>query len=240
MINLDKEKLAQKKDTVFRYNIAMDKEDILEKFEKLSQELKELQIVGQSEDDDYIYLHLANGNTIITLKPRDKSQIEIALMYGKFPTKLIRQIWYPKPTFCINLAKKAIKPLCLCGPAGIGKTYACIWKIAELLKFRQINHPLYVPLQEIMNDEPKIFKKHDCYLLDDVNANLPPWKIEIIRSIIYHAYNNNKPCFITSNLDKKELFKLLHEEPIISRVLEMCEIYEVMDRDLRQNENHYA
>ena len=228
---IDVEKLLSVTNTCLCIQKTMTKEEILEKFQKVA---NELEIIGEDEDDEFIYLHFAKGNTIVVKKPRNQLQIEIILLTGRFPQKIIREIWHPKPTKCLKIAEKAIKPLILCGPAGIGKTYACIWKISELAKYNQINTPLYVPFQEILTDEIKSYKNHDCFLLDDVNGNLSPWKVELIRSIIYHAYNHNKRLFITSNLEQKEFLKLLNEEPIVSRLLEICEIHEVVDKDFRQ------
>ena len=229
---LELKKLKNTTNTFFDLrNYTMTKEELLQKFEKVS---KELEIIGESEDEDFLYLYFANGNTISIRKPRSQLKVEIILMNGKFPPRIYRQVWHPKQTKCLAVAQRAQKGLCLCGPAGIGKTFACIWHIVQKTIYHNVNAPLYIALQEITPEDVKTYKNYDCYLLDDVNANLATWKFDFIRSVIYHAYNNAKKLYITSNLEKKELMHVLAEEPIISRVFELCEIHEVIDKDLRQ------
>lgn len=225
------EKLKSGSNLLFIVEEAMDKDNLLAKFEEVAKTLK---IIGEEETEQFYILHLENGNMIRVKKPRSCIEIDVILTLGKFPEKIIKSLALAKPSKCLAIVEKTMRGVILCGPAGIGKTFACIWKIADLVKYYHISNPLYISLQEISSDEYKSYKKYDAFLLDDVNANLQEWKIEFIRSIIYHAYNYCKTLFITSNLEKKALLNLLVEEPIISRLLEMCEIHEVQDRDLRK------
>jgi len=122
------------------------------------------------------------------------------------------------------------------GKAGVGKTFALTFKIVVLLRYYYLNAPLYVPLQAFdLQSYRTIYPEYYSYLLDDLNPNLTEWELDFVREIIYHAYNLNKRLFITTNTNIKELLgRFIREEPVISRLLETCEIQRINERkDLR-------
>lgn len=202
--------------------------------EEVKKEIPEA--VNVFEDDHYIFIEIEKeGYKFVRqiAKPLNMFQITAILISGKFPSKYINEITHPFENRCLSIVQKERKGVVLCGPAGIGKTFACIWKVADLVKNHALHSPLYIPVQEISPEDYRSFRKHDAYLIDDVNKNLPDWKVDFIRTVIYHAYNNEKMLFITSNLDKKSFLRFLNEEPIISRLLEICNLYEVHDKDYR-------
>jgi len=84
-----------------------------------------------------------------------------------------------------------------------------------------------------INETRKIYKEFDCYLIDDFNPNLNEYERKFATEIIYYAYNTDKLLFITTNASFKDLANFIAEEPVISRLLEMCEIKQIKDKDLR-------
>ncbi len=202
--------------------------------EEIRKEFPEAVDVFEDEHHIFVEIDKEGYRFVRTIKkPRTPFQITAILVSGQFPSKYIYEIYSAFENRCLSIVKKEKKGVVLCGPAGIGKTFACIWKVAELVKIHTLHSPVYIPIQEITPEDYKTFKKHDSYLIDDVNGNLPSWKVDFIRTVIYHAYNNEKMLLITSNLDKVSFLKFLNEEPIVSRLLEICSIYEIQDRDYR-------
>ena len=77
------------------------------------------------------------------------------------------------------------------------------------------------------------YREADMIILDDVSKFLRDFHLDFVREVIYHAYNEEKRLAIISNLDIKDLFGLLAEEPIISRLREVCVLRRVEGTDLR-------
>jgi len=212
---------------------------VAKNIEQLENALSRLKIPYRKiiELEDYYWIETEKG-LFKAFKPRRKEEIENILTSGLFPEKFIKQVLYSErmKTEALTKALRARKGIIQEGKAGVGKTYALITKIAMLLRYYRINSPLYVPVQSL--DIPKyreIYGEYDSYLIDDLNANLTEWKLDFVREIIYHAYNHDKPLFITTNISVKTLFaEVIKEEPIISRLMEMCEIQQIKEvEDLR-------
>ena len=187
------------------------------------------------EDETYYWVAKQEGIEKV-LKPLPQGQIKEKLFNGNFPEKYIKVIFQKekRKTKALEETLKSQKPVVLSGNAGIGKTFACIYKIAKLLQEYKINSPLYVSLQNFdINEIRKIYEQADCYLVDDFNPNLNEWERKFATEIIYHAYNTDKLLFVTTNASFKDLANFISEEPVISRLLEMCEIKQIKDKDLR-------
>jgi len=212
---------------------------VAKNIEQLEKVLNRLNISYKKiiELEDYFWVETEKG-LFKAFKPRTKTEIENILNAGFFPEKFIHQVLYDKRenTEALQKALKARKGIIQEGKAGVGKTYALILKIATLLRYYKLNSPLYVPVQSFnIQQYREIYGEYDSYLIDDLNANLTEWKLDFVREIIYHAYNTDKKLFITTNTSIKTLFtETLKEEPIISRLIEMCEIQKIDEKeDLR-------
>jgi DNA replication protein DnaC len=187
------------------------------------------------EDDTHYWIAKEAGVEKV-LKPLPLEQIKEKLLQGSFPEKYINAVLQKekRKTKALEEALKSQKGLILSGNAGIGKTFACTYKIAKLLQEYKINAPAYISLQNFdINEIRKTHKEFDCYLIDDFNPNLNEWERKFATEIIYHAYNTEKLLFITTNASFKDLARFIAEEPVISRLLEMCEVKQIKDKDLR-------
>ncbi len=191
------------------------------------------------ETETYYWIESEKHGFMKAFKPRTKEEIEEILKKGAFPPKYIKSVLYGErlKTEALNKALKVKKKgIIQEGKAGVGKTYALTFKIAVLLRYYHLNAPLYVPLQAFdIQSYRTVYPEYDSYLLDDLNPNLTEWELDFVREIIYHAYNHDKRLFITTNTDIRTLLgKFIKEEPVISRLLETCEIQRINERkDLR-------
>jgi len=182
------------------------------------------------------YFVFTKTGVIRFLKPRSKEEIVKRLKEGRFPRKYITAIMKEKErTEALKAVLSVKKGVFLSGKAGVGKTFACILKIAFLLRNYKVNLPLYVPLQNLGDvfEYKKLIWLYDSFLLDDLNPNLGEWERKLVVETIYHAYNEDKLLFITSNANFRVIAHFLKEEPLISRLLEMCEVKTVTGEDLR-------
>ncbi|ACO03519.1 hypothetical protein PERMA_1790 [Persephonella marina EX-H1] len=187
------------------------------------------------EGDTYYWIAKPEG-IVKVLKPLPPHQIKEKLLQGNFPEKYINIVFQKekRKTKALEETLKSKKGLILSGNAGIGKTFACIYKTAKLLQEYKVNAPAYISLQNFdINETRKIYKEFDCYLIDDFNPNLNEYERKFATEIIYYAYNTDKLLFITTNASFKDLANFIAEEPVISRLLEMCEIKQIKDKDLR-------
>ena len=207
----------------------------------LERKLKALNIPYKRiiETETYYWIESEKHGYLKALKPRTKEEIKQILEIGCFPPKYIKEVLYGEriKTEALNKALKVKKKgIIQEGKAGVGKTYALTFKIAFLLRYYFLNSPLYIPLQAFdLQSYRTVYPEYDSYLLDDLNPNLTEWELDFVREIIYHAYNHDKRLFITTNTNIKELLgKFIKEEPVISRLLETCEIQRINERkDLR-------
>jgi len=187
-------------------------------------------------EDETCYWIITEKGIKKVLKPLPLKYIKEKLLQGNFPEKYVNTVFQKekRKTKALEESLKSKKGLILSGNAGIGKTFACVYKIAKLLQKYKINTPVYISLQNFdINENRKTYKNFDCYLIDDLNLNLNEWEKKFATEIIYHAYNTDKLLFITTNASFKDLANFIAEEPVISRLLEMCEIKQIKDEDLR-------
>jgi len=206
---------------------------------ELEEKLRKLGIQhnGIIEDETYFWVK-KNGKLMKVLKPMPKEEIEKTLKEGAFPSKYIKAIFSKrlKTEALIKTMKVKDKGVVLLGKAGVGKTFALIFKIAKMLKYYKLKRPLFIPLQSFeMQAYRTVFREYDSYLLDDLNPNLSEWEKDFVREVIYHAYNEEKKVFITSNAEEEgEFMETLKEDPVMSRILGMCEIIQIkQQKDLR-------
>lgn len=213
---------------------------VVKDIRSLERKLKALNIPYKRiiETENYFWIESQNHGYLKAFKPRKKEEIAEILKNGAFPPKYIREVLYGErlKTEALRKALKVKKGIIQEGKAGVGKTFALVFKISHLVKVYSLNAPLYVPLQAFdIQEYRSIYKEYDSYLLDDLNPNLNEWELDFVREIIYYAYNYDKRLFITTNTNIKELFgKFIKEEPVISRLLETCEIQIITSvKDLR-------
>ena len=205
---------------------------VAKSFKTLQEKFPDSRILEQESH----YFVFTKTGVIRFLKPRGKEEIARRLKEGRFPQKYITAIMKEKErTEALEAVLSARKGVFLSGKAGTGKTFACILKIAFLLKNYKVNLPLYVPLQNLGDvfEYKKLIWLYDSFLLDDLNPNLGEWERKLVVETIYHAYNEDKLLFITSNANFRTVVRFLKEEPLVSRLLEMCEVKTVTGEDLR-------
>jgi len=120
----------------------------------LERKLKALNIPYKRiiETETYYWIESEKHGYLKALKPRTKEEIEEILKQGAFPPKYIRSVLYGEriKTEALNKVLKVKKKgIIQEGKAGVGKTYALIFKIAIMLRYYHLNAPLYIPLQAL-------------------------------------------------------------------------------------------
>ena len=225
--------------------IANTKEEVKEMFPDA-----DLILEGYKEDSDWskkpeithFYVYKNNCLVAIVRKPRKKEDVKSILLEGNFPIAFIEEIFAPKKTSVLGKILQAPenKGLVASGKAGIGKTYSVIFKIAKLIKYFKINRPLYITFQDVnafnMLYKERELAKYDAIFMDDLNRNLNKLEKKLAETIIFHIYNRKKEkkLYITTNQTIDGLFSFINEEPIKSRVLEICTLLELKEnKDLR-------
>lgn len=193
------------------------------------------------EQDDFYWVETEKGIAKV-LKPLSKERVKQILLDGEFPESYLLEIFNAKKTKALEQVLKAedTQGLIVSGQAGIGKTFAVIFKIAKLVKNHKIKSPLYLTLQDF-NVKRELFEEkrlsnYDAILLDDVNPNLNQLEKKFVLSVIFHLYNNRhkKRLYITTNASIKDLFLFIAEEPVVSRLKEICTILQINEsKDLR-------
>ena len=196
------------------------------------------------EDSELFWIKTRDG-WITAFKPRNREEVESILKEGRFPAKYVKQVLSKErlKTEALEKAMRSKKRWILqSGMAGVGKTYALTFKLSVLTRFYRISSPLYVPLQSFSVSEYRnLYPQADSYLLDDLNTNLNDYEREFVIELIYHAYNENKILYMTTNSkvkpeekDEPSVLTFLKEEPVISRLFEMCEFQVIREKkDLR-------
>ena len=142
--------------------------------------------------------------------------------------------------------KQTNKGLFFFGPFGIGKTHlACC--IAHEIYFKNNNRfyfystPIFLerirnsfngerpnPLEDLLEYPPPLL------ILDDIGKEKPSnWVKEQLYILINYYYENLLSIIFTSNCNEKDLNKNLGEA-IISRIYEMCYIYNFEGKDKRK------
>ncbi len=177
------------------------------------------------EDNKFFWVEDEHRRVVKFFKSQPTDSVLKIMKNNGFPSRYLslieeKAIDTNHPT--IN-ALKEVKGALLEGPTGTGKTTACVWKIFTLVRDLEIATPVYIGclgpnnLSELYQD----IQDADAYLLDDLN----PIAMErqqfryFIYDLIYHAYENQKRMFITSN---NKIEKIIQEEPALRRLAEMC------------------
>jgi len=196
---------------------------------------KILEIV-EDEDRYFVIVQKENYTTVrLYLKGRSLEKIKEILYNRFFPANLVRQLDVVKQTQAIEIAENAAEKdtgLYLEGPAGVGKTFACIFAIARLMKFFKVNNPLYVSCITYRKAIWDLYPDADAFLIDDLNANIDSIEIKLVEKIVYNAWNEKKYLFITSNSPFRKIQSLL-SEPILSRVLSLTRYAKIDGADYR-------
>lgn len=141
----------------------------------------------------------------------------------------------------VALLKKGGKGLFLFGNTGTGKTYAlhAIRKayavaghkavienwVELLLELKDRMNYLRVALDDTL--EPEII------MFDDLGSEKQTeWSQEILYTIVNRCYEKEKRIFISTNLSLEQ-FTLAYGDRVFSRLMEMCEPFEVKGEDRR-------
>jgi len=207
-------------------------------YKNLEQIKKDFQNARIVEDDSgfWVYVEEQAGQLPRVkryLKPRTKEYIKNILLDGKFPDKLVNTaVFQVKETETIKKMREVKKlGAVLEGRAGVGKSVACVWKIAKLVYWWKVQNPLYISSVLFDTKIFETFQEHDAYLIDDLLPNLKDIKIDLITQIIYYAESKNIPLYITTN--SRESFNQF-PEPLMSRLTSYCEYIKIKQtKDLR-------
>lgn len=203
------------------------------------EELKAKHPEAEIDDGETYYVVFIANVVRLYRKPRDFDKVKEILAYGYFPNNILRRLPLIKETKAIEVIRryKNAKGFFLEGPAGVGKTFACTYAIAELVRVYKVNNPLYISCITYRRSVWDRYPDADCYLIDDLNANIESIELKLVEKIIYTAWNENKPLFITTNTPLRMLQKIL-AEPIVSRIFSLCQYARINDIDYRLQDLH--
>jgi DNA replication protein DnaC len=141
----------------------------------------------------------------------------------------------------VDLIKKTNKGIFIFGETGRGKTYslyAIKKRFKELGMKAEIENwvELLLDLREKtqwLRDEIKKIIEPEILMIDDLGSERQTeWSQEILYTIINMAYQKEKKVFIATNLSLEE-FTARYGDRIFSRLMEMCEPYELKGKDRR-------
>ena len=192
---------------------------IARSIEEIRARLKPIDVI-ETEDFFWVLKDKEKGYFRV-FKPRRVEETRYLLSEGGFPERYIRLLGSIKRTKAIEAVRNAKRGAHLWGPAGVGKTTACVFKIAKWLQRYRIHSPLYISAFDLDCDRvQKLKDSSDCFLIDDLNpAVLRDLPKSVLIEVIYHAHAKEKRLLITSNESRLSL-----PEPVKSRILEICDV----------------
>lgn len=141
----------------------------------------------------------------------------------------------------VDLLKKTGKGIFIFGETGRGKTYA-LYAISK--RFKEIGQrsrvenwvELLLDLREktqYLRDALGSILEPQVVMIDDLGSERQTeWSQEILYTIINMAYQKQKKIFVATNLSLDE-FTARYGDRIFSRLMEMCEPYELKGKDRR-------
>ncbi len=149
----------------------------------------------------------------------------------------------------IAYSNKYVKGLFITGPIGSGKTHL-VSAIYNQLKNDNVDIEFFVVPDLLEQGKADMFnengsrdvfakaKKAKVLILDDLGAhNYTPWIINQLYSLINYRLNNMLTTIFTTNLNLEDIDVRL-DERIASRILELCNIYNLnVDIDIRYKKN---
>jgi DNA replication protein DnaC len=145
----------------------------------------------------------------------------------------------PKLTATLKQSAKNKESIILSGSVGSGKTHLAIAYLREFLISQQSGHFLITYIAEmidkIFKDDNNLENVQQCNLLmlDDLGAeSVKEWGLEKIFDVINYRYMELLPLIITTNLNAKELSAKIGQRSF-SRIIEMCQPFEVKGEDYR-------
>ena len=205
---------------------------IARSLEEIKERLKPIDVI--ETEDFYWVLKDKEKGYFKVFKPRPREETQHLLREGGFPERYIRLLGSIKRTKAIEVIKRAKRGAHLWGPAGVGKTTACVYKIAKWLQHYRVHTPLYISAFDLDYERvQKLKESADCFLIDDLNpAVLRDLPKSVLIDVIYHAHAKEKRLLITSNEGRLQL-----PEPVKSRILEMCDVVRKIEgHDMRIKE----
>ena len=118
--------------------------EVVESLEKLNELLGGKNAVI-AENDEFYFAFFDNIVRVFK-KPRSLQEIQGILLARFFPQVIVKKLHQVQENKAIQIAKDLLNKqgLFLEGPAGVGKTFACIFAISQLMKLYEVNNPLYI------------------------------------------------------------------------------------------------
>ena len=105
------------------------------------------------------------------------------------------------------------------------------WNTTELFREMRLDFDRHRESKEMPEEE--LMKNEGILFLDDIGAEKPSdWVMETFYLIINKRYNEKLPIVFTSNLSIEQLAQTISDR-IASRVVETCDIYELVGKDRR-------
>ena len=157
-----------------------------------------------------------------------------------------------------KFAENLNQGLVIYGKPGRGKTFLAAITAQEVLK--QGKSVIFGDVPSLLEDlrsnyskqndnrleeQMKALAKADLVVLDDIGTEKPTeWAVNRLYLIVNERYNANKPLIVTSNYTSKEIAERLNNptdaksagvtgDRIISRIMEMCEVFTIRGEDRR-------
>ncbi|MEM3426724.1 hypothetical protein [Hydrogenobacter thermophilus] len=208
--------------------------------EELSALYKDVAVLNVKEEECFWWVEILKNGVVYmdkVYKPIPWNYVAMFMAERGFPPRILKDLKHLRETEIIQTVKSinGHKGIILSGPAGVGKTFALSLKIANKLRNYRVKNPVYISLPDLQDfkSTKELVAESDVVFLDDVKGSLRESLLDFVHTVIYHCYNHEKLLYIATNLSWKDLINVLQEQPIVSRLSEMCVYKRIEGKDLR-------
>lgn len=170
------------------------------------------------EDEKTVYLFLRKPGTrynytVLFRKQEATDAMENRLVNSNFPRKIVEEVLYRKflnsDSICAvrELLCKFPTSILLLGPPAIGKTYAGIWAVVELIRKGCVRSTYFIHATEVKKERSGFFnfdRDVDLLLIDDIGTE---YEKSTIYEVINYRLARKYPVIATSNLEESALEK---------------------------------
>ena len=107
--------------------------------------------------------------------------------------------------------------------------YAPLWNMTELLRDMRLD----IDRHEKNHIEEEVMENEGLIFIDDIGAEkISDWVAETFYLIVNKRYNEMRPTVFTSNLKPDDLKERIGDRTV-SRIVEMCDVVELVGSDRR-------